>query len=106
MRGAILLRMDYPDYRPHAVAGILFLVVVVIGSSVAISRHKFSFTHIGKVVGWALTAMFFFLGVIGSVGPPNASWGGLAFFSVSLLFWLRFGLRALKAMALRKHGTE
>ena len=98
--------MDYYDYRPHALAGILFLVVIVISSSVAVSRRKVTFAHVSQIVGWALVALLCFLGAIGSAGPPNTSWIGLTFWSGLLFFWLRFGLRGLKAMTHRKDETE
>ena len=89
--------MDNYDYRPYALVGILFLLLIVISSALGISRRKITFLHVGQVIGWAITALFFFFGLVGSA-PPHTSWIGLALFSALLFFWLRFGLRALKAM--------
>jgi hypothetical protein len=89
--------MDY-DYRPHAWAGILFLVVIVISSVIAVSRRKITLAHLGQVIGWDVLALVCFLGVVGSAGPPNRTWIGLVLWSALLLSWLRFGLLALKGM--------
>jgi hypothetical protein len=90
--------MDYYDYRPHALFGILLLVGIVIGDFLAISRRKITFLHVFQVVGWAMTVMLLGFGVIGSAGPPNTNWFGLALFSGLLFLWVRYGLQNLKAM--------
>jgi FtsH-binding integral membrane protein len=94
--------MEYYDYRPHAIAAGLFLILIVIGCSLAIVRRKKTLSHIGHVLGWALLAVLCFIAIIGSVGPPRTQWLGLVIFSGLLILLLRFGIRSLKAMKPRQ----
>ncbi len=90
--------MDYPDYRPHAIAAMLFLSVIIVGSVAMILRREKTFAHVGQVLGWDLLALGIFLGVLGSVGAGGvSSWLGLIFWGGLLISWVRMGIKGFKS---------